>query len=97
LECAQKNSTAFAHRFDQAGYRVTLLSRSTDYSGEPASKLSDARAHVYDASDPASVNAAFAQTEEQMGNIDVLVHNPGNGSWQTVEEISPRVSSKAGA
>jgi NADP-dependent 3-hydroxy acid dehydrogenase YdfG len=96
LECAQKNSTAFAHRFDQAGYRVTLLSRSTDYSGEPASKLSDARAHVYDASDPASVNAAFAQTEEQMGNIDVLVHKP-KGSWQTVEQISPRVTSKAGA
>jgi NADP-dependent 3-hydroxy acid dehydrogenase YdfG len=96
LECAQKNSTAFAHRFDQAGYRVTLLSRSTDYSGEPASKLSDARAHVYDASDPASVNAAFAQTEEKMGNIDVLVHKP-KGSWQTVEQISPRVTSKAGA
>jgi NAD(P)-dependent dehydrogenase (short-subunit alcohol dehydrogenase family) len=84
-----KNGAAFAHRFDEAGYRIALLSRSTDYSGEVASKLSDARAYACDASDPASVDAAFAQVQEQLGDVDVLIYNAGGGSWQTVEEISP--------
>jgi NAD(P)-dependent dehydrogenase (short-subunit alcohol dehydrogenase family) len=84
-----KNGAAFAHRFDEAGYRIALLSRSTDYSGEVASKLSDARSYACDASDPASVDAAFAQVQEQLGDVDVLIYNAGGGSWQTVEEISP--------
>ncbi|UCH47613.1 MAG: SDR family NAD(P)-dependent oxidoreductase [Betaproteobacteria bacterium] len=84
-----KNGAAFAHRFDNAGYRIALLSRSTDYSGELASKLSDARAYQCDASDSASVNAALAQVEKQLGEVDVLIYNAGGGSWQTVEEISP--------
>ena len=84
-----KNGAAFAHRFDEAGYRIALLSRSTDYSGEVASKLSDARSYACDASDPASVDAAFAQVQEQLGDVDVLIYNAGSGSWQTVEEISP--------
>lgn len=85
-----KNGAAFAHRFDDAGYRIALLSRSTDYSGELASKLGDARAYACDASDPASVDAAFGQIQEQLGDIDVLIYNAGSGSWQTVEEISPQ-------
>ena len=84
-----KNGAAFAHRFDDAGYRIALLSRSTDLSTELASKLDDARAYVCDASDPASVGSAFAQIQAQMGDVDVLIYNAGSGSWQTVEEISP--------
>ena len=84
-----KNGAAFAHRFDDAGYRIALLSRSTDFSSELARKLKDARAYVCDASDPASVSSAFAQVQEQMGDVDLLIYNAGSGSWQTVEEISP--------
>ncbi len=84
-----KNGAAFAHRFADAGYRIALLSRSTDFSSELAKKLKDARAYVCDASDPASVSSAFAQIQEEMGDVDVLIYNAGSGSWQTVEEISP--------
>lgn len=84
-----KNGAAFAHRFDEAGYRIALLSRSTDYSAELAGKLNDARAYVCDATDPSSVSSAFAQVEKQLGSVDALVYNAGSGSWQTVEEISP--------
>ena len=84
-----KNGAAFAHRFDEAGYRIALLSRSTDYSAEIAQKLNDARAYKCDASDPASIGSAFDQIQEQMGDVDVLIYNAGGGSWQTVEEISP--------
>lgn len=90
-----KNGAAFAHRFDDAGYRIALLSRSTDFSSELARKLKDARSYVCDASDPASVSSAFAQVQEQMGDVDLLIYNAGSGSWQTVEEISPDAFEKS--
>jgi len=83
-----KNGAAFAHRFDDAGYRIALLSRSTDFSTQLAGKLDDARAYVCDASDSASVDSAFAQIQAQLGDVDVLIYNAGSGSWQSVEEIS---------
>ena len=70
-----KNGAAFARRFDKAGYRVALLSRSTDFSAELATELNDARAYGCDASDPVSVNAAFAKLQQQMGEVDVLIYN----------------------
>lgn len=90
-----QNGAAFAQRFDAAGYRIALLSRSTEFSSELAGKLKDARAYACDASDPASVSSAFAQVQEQMGDVDVLIYNAGSGSWQTVEEISPETFEKS--
>ncbi len=84
-----KNGAAFAARFDKAGYRVALLSRSTSYSDELGASLADARAYVCDASDPESVAAAFSRVEADMGAPDVLIYNAGSGSWQTIEEITP--------
>lgn len=85
-----KNGAAFAKRFDEAGYRIALLARSTGFSDELARELNDARAYACDASDPASVDSAFAEIREQLGDIDVLIYNAGSGSWQTVEDISPQ-------
>ncbi len=84
-----KNGAAFARRFDNAGYRIALLSRSTTFSEELAKDLGDARAYACDASDPASVEAAFSKLQSNLGAVDVLIYNAGSGSWQTVEEISP--------
>lgn len=83
-----KNGAAFARRFDDAGYKVALLSRSQSLSRELVGELSDARAYTCDAADPASVEAAFAEVQFDLGPVDVLVYNAGGGSWQTVEEIS---------
>ena len=84
-----KNGAAFARRFNSAGYKVALLSRSTTFSEELVAGLSDARAYTCDASDPASVEASFAQLQSELGSVDVLIYNAGSGGWQTVEEISP--------
>lgn len=84
-----KNGAAFARRFDRAGYRVALLSRSTAFSEQLAKELSEARAYACDASDPVSVDTAFTELRSDLGRVDVLVYNAGGGSWQTVEEISP--------
>ena len=84
-----KNGAAFAARFNDAGYRLALLSRSTEYSEELAHSLNDAKSYVCDASDPASVASAFSQLQAELGDVDVLIYNAGSGSWQTVDEITP--------
>ena len=84
-----KNGAAFAARFNDAGYRIALLSRSTNFSEELASSLGDARCYVCDVSDPASVASAFSRLQAEMGDVDVLIYNAGGGSWQTVDEITP--------
>jgi NADP-dependent 3-hydroxy acid dehydrogenase YdfG len=84
-----KNGAAFATRFNNAGYRLALLLRSTEYSEELASSLNDAKSYVCDASDPASVTSAFSRLQAELGNVDVLIYNAGSGSWQTVDEITP--------
>ncbi len=83
-----KNGAAFARCFDKAGYRIALLSRSTSFSEELANELSQARAYACDAADPASVEAALSQVRSNMGAVDVLIYNAGNGSWKDVEEIT---------
>lgn len=84
-----KNGAAFAARFNEAGYRIALLSRSTASNEKLARSLDDARSYVCDASDPTSVISAFSQLQSEMGDVDVLIYNAGSGSWQTVDEITP--------
>jgi NAD(P)-dependent dehydrogenase (short-subunit alcohol dehydrogenase family) len=88
LGIGPKNGAAFARQFDRAGYSVALLSRSTSVSDALVKELSNARAYTCDASEPASVETAFAELQSDMGPVDVLIYNAGGGSWQTIEEIS---------
>jgi NAD(P)-dependent dehydrogenase (short-subunit alcohol dehydrogenase family) len=84
-----KNGAAFARCFDRAGYRIALLSRTRAFSEGLAEELSEARAYTCDAAEPASVESAFAQVRSDLGVVDVLIYNAGNGSWKDVEEITP--------
>ncbi|MGI9257314.1 MAG: SDR family NAD(P)-dependent oxidoreductase [Gammaproteobacteria bacterium] len=84
-----KNGAAFARRFAAEGYRIALLSRSTDFGEELAKDLGDARAYACDASDPESVVAAFAAVREDLGPVSVLIYNAGSGSWQSIDDITP--------
>jgi NAD(P)-dependent dehydrogenase (short-subunit alcohol dehydrogenase family) len=82
------NGAAFARRFAAEGYRVALLSRSTDLSSELAAELDGARAYPCDAADPAAVTKAFEAVRRDLGDVEVLVFNAGSGLWGTVDELS---------
>jgi NAD(P)-dependent dehydrogenase (short-subunit alcohol dehydrogenase family) len=84
-----KNGAAFARRFDEAGYRIALLSRSLELSEKLASELRNAQAFQCNAADPTSVERAFARVRDALGEVDVLIFNAGSGSWKTIEEIAP--------
>ena len=83
------NGASFARKFDQEGYSVAMLSRSTTLSSELAQELGEAKAYACDASDPAAVVAAFEQVRTDLGEVNTLIYNAGSGSWKNVEEITP--------
>lgn len=82
------NGAAYARRYVSEGYQVALLARSMRFIEELANTLDSARAYPCDVCDPHSVEITFAAIRLELGNIDVLIYNPGAGVWADVEEIS---------
>lgn len=82
------NGAAFARQFTSEGYRVALLARRTEFTLELAAKLDGAKAYACDVTDAASVERTFAAIRMELGDVDVLVYNPGAGVWANVEEIT---------
>jgi NAD(P)-dependent dehydrogenase (short-subunit alcohol dehydrogenase family) len=77
------NGAALARAFAQTGLAVALLARRTDFTGQLAGSLPDARAYACDASDPAMVAEAFARIREELGDPTTLIYNAGPGVWGT--------------
>jgi len=82
------NGAAFARKFAQEGYQVALLARSVETIQTLAEELPDARAYGCDVTDAAAIVSTFAAIRSEIGEVDVLVYNPGAGIWQSVEEIT---------
>ena len=82
------NGEAFARTFNERGYAIALLSRSTELSAQLAEEFDEARAYACDATDPDAVEAAFRQIRDDLGPVDTLIYNAGSGTWKTVEELT---------
>ena len=82
------NGAAFARRFSSEGYALALLARSRGVTDELASDLADAAAYVCDVSDPGDIARAFASIRGELGEVDVLIHNAGGGTFGTVEDVA---------
>lgn len=86
----------------EAGYAVVLVGRRQDALEETAQLAGAAStlAVPTDVGDPESVNALFAQVEEDYGRLDVLFNNAGRGApavlfedleyaaWQSVVDVN---------
>lgn len=83
------NGAAFARRFAAAGYRLAMLARSVQTARELAAELEDARAYVCDVTDAASVDHAFGAIRAELGEVEVLIYNPGVIVRGSVEDITP--------
>src|SRR4051812_48377296 len=85
-----KNGAAFVRAYHAAGYRVGMLSRSTELSGRLVAELgeADARAYSCDASRVDAVSGALGAVSADLGDPEVLVYNAGSGSWKGFDETS---------
>ncbi len=84
------NGAAFARRFASQGYQVALVARSTDVTLALAATLGGARAYACDVTDAAAVERTFNTIRTDLGEVEVLVYNPGVGVWANVEDITPQ-------
>lgn len=82
------NGAALAQRFNEGGYAVALLARSTALSQELATRLGDARAYACDVADEQAVKDTFAAIARELGPVEVLLYNAGSGVWGTIEDVS---------
>jgi NAD(P)-dependent dehydrogenase (short-subunit alcohol dehydrogenase family) len=82
------NGLAFARRFAAEGYAVALVGRTREKLEAVAAEAHAGRVVPGDATDPASLSAAFATIRDEMGPVDVLLYNAGSGQWGTFEEIT---------
>lgn len=85
-----KNGAAFSRTFHAAGYRVAMLSRSTELSNQLAAELGadDARAYACDASRPEELVATLAAVSADLGDPEVLVYNAGSGAWKAFDQTT---------
>jgi len=82
------NGAAFARKFVSNGYQVALLARSTGFTQGLAEELGDTRSYACDVTDAAVVEQTFKAIQSELGDIDVLIYNPGAGVWANVEDIT---------
>lgn len=83
-----KNGASFAREFHSAGYRLALVSRSTELSDKLVAELGDASSYACDAGQPDAVTRTFASIRSDLGDPAVLVYNAGSGSWKGFDETS---------
>lgn len=89
------NGAAFVRRFADAGYRVAMLARSRETLDALEAELPAARGYATDVTDARAVAATFARLREELGPVDVLVHNAGSGVFGSFLEISPETFEEA--
>lgn len=68
---------ASARRLAAEGARVAITGRRGDLAASLASDIDGAIGLAMDVTEPASVDAALAATEDRLGSIDILVLNSG--------------------
>ncbi len=83
----------FARVLSQAGAGVVLAARRIErlktLRAEIESQGGDAHVVGVDVTDPASIRAAVAHAETEMGAIDILVNNAGVSTTQKLTDVSP--------
>jgi NAD(P)-dependent dehydrogenase (short-subunit alcohol dehydrogenase family) len=83
------NGEALARRFAANGYSIALMARRTELTAKLARELTSAKSYACDVTEAASVEAAFAATRSDLGDVDALIYNAGSGVWGHVEEVKP--------
>jgi NADP-dependent 3-hydroxy acid dehydrogenase YdfG len=84
--------SAIAVELGRLGWAVAIGARRVDRLEETADRVRDAGgeafAHTMDVTDPGSVDAFFAATEDAIGPVDVLVNNAGMATPGWLHELS---------
>jgi 3-oxoacyl-[acyl-carrier protein] reductase len=76
------------------GARIAVLDANLDTARLTAALTGDGLAIHADVADAASVEAALAEVERELGPVDVWVNNAGIAGTRSLERVNPRVESQ---
>jgi short-subunit dehydrogenase len=79
---------AVAAKWASNGYAVALVSRSAAKLEAAVKTVPNSKAYSCDASDPAAVTAMLIKVEAEMGSVNALLYNAGNGVWKKFDEAT---------
>jgi len=84
---------AVAHRFAREGFAVGLMARNLQQLTQIQSEIEESGGKALsvsvDATDPASVTAAFEQVSSQLGSPEVFVYNAGAFRMAGILDLTP--------
>jgi NAD(P)-dependent dehydrogenase (short-subunit alcohol dehydrogenase family) len=83
------NGASFAVRFAKGGYRVAMLARNAERLREIERQIPDSRGYVVDVGDAEAVRETFSGIREDLGPVDVLLHNAGSGHFSSFMDTTP--------
>lgn len=84
---------AVAREFASAGWSVGLFARSLEFTESLAADLrsegTEALAVSVDVTEPAAVAAGFETVRDELGDVEVVIHNAGTGSGGGIDDADP--------
>jgi len=75
------NGRSITNRFAREGYRVAMLARTRERLDQLEKEIDGAKGFVCDVTDADSMSSAVAAVRDELGPIDVFVHNAGSGMF----------------
>jgi len=78
---------AVARKWASEGYKVAILSRKMEKLTAAQQQIPNSKAFCCDVTKPEAIDQSIDSIESDLGPIDVLVWNAGNGVWKTWDTI----------
>jgi len=82
-----KIGASVARKWSSEGYKVAIMSRSMEKLVAAEKVIPNSKGFACDVTLPESVDETIASIESNLGPIDVMVWNAGNGVWKTWDTI----------
>ena len=73
---------AVARKWASEGYKVAILSRKMEKLTAAQQEIPNSKAFCCDVTKPEAIDQSIDSIESDLGPIDVLVWNAGNGVWK---------------
>mmetsp|Transcript_31868 Transcript_31868/g.46459 ORF Transcript_31868/g.46459 Transcript_31868/m.46459 type:complete len:237 (+) Transcript_31868:154-864(+) len=82
-----KIGASVARKWASEGYKVAILSRNLEKLVAAQAEIPNSKAFCCDVTKPEAIDQSIESIESDLGPIDVLVWNAGNGVWKTWDTI----------
>jgi NADP-dependent 3-hydroxy acid dehydrogenase YdfG len=78
---------AVARKWSKEGFSVAIMSRTLDKVQAAESSIPNSKGYACDVTNPDDIASTVASIEKDLGPIDCLVYNAGNGVWKSWDQI----------